>query len=93
MLRVLVREAKSSGHSHSGYYHNEAGLTGNSGRFVTITSRPVPESSDVELLKVGDDRSDRSILGNQPALQGENGIVQVTDITVKFDEGPRSSQR
>ena len=93
MLRVLVRDAKSSGQSHSGYY-NEAGVTGKSSRFVTITSRPVPASSDVELHKLGDDRSDRSILGNnQQALQGKNGIVQVTDITVKYDEKAGSSQR
>ena len=94
MLRVLVRDAKSSGQYPSGYYNNEAGVTGKSSRFVTITSRPVPASSDIELHKLGDDRSDRSILGdNLQALQGKNGIVQVTDITVKYDEEAGSSQR
>ncbi len=93
MLRVLVRDAKSSG-QHSGYYNNEAALTGKSSRFVTITSRPAPTGSDVELHKLGDDRSDRSILGNNlQTLQGQNGIVQVTDISVKYDEEAGSSQK
>ncbi len=87
MLRVLVRDAKSSG-QHGGYYDNEVGATGKSSRFVTITSRPAPNAgSDVELHKLGDDRSDRSILGNGLlALQGKKGIVQVTDFSVKYDE-------
>jgi hypothetical protein len=92
MLRVLVRDAKSSRQNHSGYYNNDVGVTGTSSRFVTITSKPAPANSDVELHKLGDDRSDRSILGDDPgALRGQNGIVQVTDITVKYDEEAGSS--
>ncbi|KAK4157290.1 hypothetical protein C8A00DRAFT_40266 [Chaetomidium leptoderma] len=85
MLRVLVRDAQSSGQDHSGYYDDsEVGVTGKSSRFVSITSRPPPANSDVELHKLGDDRSDRSILGNN--AQTSNGIVQVTDISIKDDE-------
>lgn len=88
MLRVLVRDAKSSHQYPSGYQDKESGVTGNHSRFVTITSRPTPNSgSDLELHKLDDDRSDRSILGGiGERLQAKTGIVQVTDITVKYDE-------
>ncbi len=62
-------------------------MTGSHSRFVTITSRPTPNNSDVELHKLGDDRSNRSILGsNGLGVQAKNGIVQVTDITVEYEE-------
>ncbi len=70
----------------------------NFGRFVTITSKPAPNSSHVELHKMRDDRSlrsDRSILGSSghhERLQSTNGIVQVTNITVKYDEEAGSVQ-
>ncbi len=99
MLRVLIRDANRKGspsrQGHlSAFYGIEMGLPGNKnlGRFVTITSKPVPnDSSHVELRKMGDDRSlrsDRSILGSggHERLQSTNGIVQVTNITVKYDE-------
>lgn len=93
MLRVLVRDAKSSRQYASSYHDKETGLTGNHSRFVTITSRPAPETSDVELHKLGDDRSDRSILGTDgQELQATKGIVQVTNITIKYDEGTGSAQ-
>ncbi|KAK3905539.1 hypothetical protein C8A05DRAFT_41503 [Staphylotrichum tortipilum] len=98
MLRVLVREAKSSRNYPSDYYAKETGL-GNTSRFVTISSRPAPSGSDIELHKLGeDDRSDRSILGNgspnaattpgsgTPAPQPKNGIMHTTDIVVKYDD-------
>ncbi len=92
MLRVLVRDAKSSRGYPSGYYDKEPGHTGNHSRFVTITSRPAPSGSDIELNKMGDDdRSDRSILNNGEG-RSKAGIVQVTDITVKYDEETQSSQ-
>ena len=95
MLRVLVRDVKSSRQYPSGYQDKESGVTGNHSRFVTITSRAAPNSgSDLELHKLGDDRSDRSILGgNGERVQTKNGIVQVTDITVKYDEEAESAQR
>ena len=70
-------------------------MTGNHSRFVTITSRPTPNSgSDLELHKLDDDRSDRSILGGiGERLQAKTGIVQVTDITVKYDEETEIAQR
>ncbi|KAK4125525.1 hypothetical protein N657DRAFT_568158 [Parathielavia appendiculata] len=90
MLRVLVKEAASSrGYKSGGYFDRGTGVTGNHSRFVTISSRPAPTNSELELHKLGDDRSDRSILGNNPNLQvpqAKNGIVQVTDIVVKYDE-------
>jgi hypothetical protein len=92
MLRVLVREAKSSRNYHSSAYADQNGLTGNAtGRFVTITSRAAPATtSDVELHKMGDDGSDRSILGNDgPGStqgKGKGGIMQVTNITVQYDQ-------
>ena len=59
-----------------------------------MTSRPTPNGgSDLELHKLGDDRSDRSILGgNGERVQATTGIVQVTDITVKYDEETESAQ-
>ena len=100
MLRVLIRDANRKGspsrQGHmSAFYGIETGMAGGSnfGRFVTITSKPVPTNSrHVELHKMGDDRSlrsDRSILGSgghHERLQSTNGIVQVTNITVKYDE-------
>jgi hypothetical protein len=92
MLRVLVRDAKSSRQYPSGYYNKDSGLTGNHSRFVTISSRPAPSGSDVELHKMGDDdRSDRSILNNAEG-RTKAGIVQVTDITVKYDEERENSR-
>ncbi|KAK4233264.1 hypothetical protein C8A03DRAFT_39037 [Achaetomium macrosporum] len=87
MLRVLVREAKSSRNYHSSAYADQNALSGNVSRFVTITSRAAPATtSDVELHKMGDDGSDRSILGsNGEGPQGKGGIVQVTNITVQYD--------
>ena len=99
MLRVLVREAKSSRNYPSDYYAKETGL-GNTSRFVTISSRPAPSGSDVELHKLGeDDRSDRSILGNgspngnggatvggAAGGQPKTGIMHTTDIVVKYDD-------
>ncbi len=98
MLRVLVREAKSSRNYPSDYYAKETGL-GNTSRFVTISSRPAPSGSDVELHKLGeDDRSDRSILGNgspgtgagtpggAAGAQPKTGIMHTTDIVVKYDD-------
>jgi hypothetical protein len=42
---------------------------------------------DVALYKLGDDRSDRRILGNNGlGSQAKNEIVQVMDITVKYNE-------
>jgi hypothetical protein len=92
MLRVLVKEAASSRGYKSGYYDRATGITGNHSRFVTISSRPARTNSELELHKLGDDRSDRSILGNKngnnglQAPQAKHGIVQVTDIVVKYDE-------
>lgn len=87
MLRVLVHDDKSSHKYSSGYYNKGMGAIGNNSRFVTITSRSAPNNSDVELHKLGDDRSDRSILGNSGlGLQTKNGIVQVTNITVKYED-------
>jgi hypothetical protein len=92
MLRVLVKEAASSRGYKSGYYDRGTGITGNHSRFVTISSRPARTNSELELHKLGDDRSDRSILGSNGNNNGmqvphaKNGIVQVTDITVKYDE-------
>ena len=94
MLRVLVRDVKSSRNYPSDYY---AKGTGNTSRFVTISSRPPPAGSDLELHKLGDDGSERSILGNNnnnndsgngnaAGLQSRNGIMQVTDITIRYDD-------
>lgn len=97
MLRVLVRDVKSSRNRGSAY-PNHGGISGNASRFVTITSRAAPPNSDVDLHKLGDDRSDRSILGNnnnnkannneEEGQRPKNGIMQVTDITVKYDNDP-----
>jgi hypothetical protein len=103
MLRVLVRDVKSSRGYQTGYANNDAGLTGNYSRFVTITSKPARVTSDIELHKMDDDGSDRSILGGnnnhnssnnhnhqerEGGVQPKNrGIVQVTEITVKYGEG------
>jgi hypothetical protein len=96
MLRVLVKEAASSRGYKSGYYDRETGVTGNHSRFVTISSRPARTNSELELHKLGDDRSDRSILGNNngglQVPQAKNGIVQVTDIVVKYDEESTSTE-
>jgi len=97
MLRVLVREAQSSLQYPSGYYDKETGVSGNYSRFVTITSTRPPgaaTTSDVELHKLGDDRSDRGILDNDSgkAPQVKAGIVQVTDITIKYDEEDRGTE-
>lgn len=88
MLRVLVREAKSSDQYHSGYA-NETYVTGNYSRFVSVTGRPGPKGTrEVELHKMDDDGSDRSILGSSGgAPQPKNGIVQVTGFTVQYDGG------
>ena len=87
------KDAKSSRQNPSGYFDKEVGVIGNSSRFVTIGSRPAPNSSDVELHKLGDDRSDRSILGSRGnGLQAKNGIVLVTNITVKYDEEAENTQ-
>jgi hypothetical protein len=86
MLRVFVRDVKSSRQYRSGYAE-QTGTAGNYSRFVTITSQAGPPASDVELDKMGDEGSDRSILGtNADPGRAKNGIVQVTDITVKYDD-------
>lgn len=107
MLRVLVRDAKSSRNYPSGYYGgggDDTAVTGNYSRFVSVTGSKHPSqrhpaagsNSEVELHKMGDDGSDRSILGGnggggggERVVQGlqppQNGIVQVTDFTVKYD--------
>ena len=89
MLRVLVRDVQSSGGYLTGYYDKATGANGTHSRFVTITSsRPAPAGSDVELHKLGDDGSDCSILGeNGQGQRSKNGIVQVTNFTVKYEEG------
>ncbi len=97
MLRVLVREAQSSLQYPSGYYDKETRVSGNYSRFVTITSTRPPgaaTTSDVELHKLGDDRSDRGILDDDvgKGLQAKTGIVQVTDITIKYDEEERGTK-
>jgi len=75
------KDVKSSRQNPGGYYDKEVGVVGNSSRFVTIGSRPAPNSSHVELHKLGDDRSDRSILGRRGhGLQAKNRIVLVTNI-------------
>ncbi|GAB1315642.1 hypothetical protein MFIFM68171_05852 [Madurella fahalii] len=86
MLRVLVRDAKSSRNTHSGYA-NETYATGNYSRFVSVTGRAgTKTTSEVELQKMDDDGSDRSILGNNGAArQPKNGIVQVTGFTIQYD--------
>jgi hypothetical protein len=87
MLHVLVRDVKSSHQYSSGYRNKRTSMVGNHSWFVTITSRPAPNNSDVELGELGDDRSDRSVLGNNGlGSQAKNGIVQVTDITIKYEE-------
>ncbi|KAJ4288799.1 hypothetical protein N0V88_007126 [Collariella sp. IMI 366227] len=90
MLRVLVRDVKSSSRGyHSRYYADkDPGATANHSRFVTITSRarPAPSSSETELHKLGDDRSDRSILGKTGTAPTGTGIVQVTEVSIKYDE-------
>jgi hypothetical protein len=89
MLRVLVRDSQSSRGYLTGYYDKATGANGTHSRFVTITSsRPAPAGSDIELHKLGDDGSDRSILGeNGQCPRSKNGIVQVTNFTVKYEEG------
>ncbi|KAK4187927.1 hypothetical protein QBC35DRAFT_383787 [Podospora australis] len=89
MLRVLVKDRKSSRNYPNSGYMKETGLSANRSRMVTIQSRPMPTASDVELHKLGDDdRSDRSILGsnNENINPGKAGIVQVTDFSVKYDD-------
>jgi hypothetical protein len=87
MLRVLARDVKSSHKYSSGYYNKRMGATGNHSRFVTITGRAAPNNSDGDLHKLGDDRSGRSIVGNKGLeLQGKNGIVHITDSTIKYEE-------
>lgn len=94
MLRVLVRDSQSSRGYNTGYDDKEAGVSGTHSRFVTITSsRPAPPGSDLELHKMGDDRSDRSILReNEQHPQTKNAIMQVTDISVKYEEGERGEE-
>ncbi|KAK3985074.1 hypothetical protein QBC44DRAFT_275969 [Cladorrhinum sp. PSN332] len=83
MLRVLVRDAKSSRNYHSGYI-KETGISGNRSRIVTIQSKAARRESDTEMHKLGDDRSDRSILADNGKKNG--GIVQIVDFTVKYDD-------
>ncbi|KAL2131951.1 hypothetical protein VTI74DRAFT_4406 [Chaetomium olivicolor] len=90
MLRVLVCDVKSLSRGYHGgcYVDKDTVMPSNHSRFVTITSRarPAPTSSVVELHKLGDDRSDRSILGKTVPGHSGNGIIQVTEITVKYNE-------
>ncbi|VBB71302.1 Putative protein of unknown function [Podospora comata] len=88
MLRVLVRDAKTSRQYHSGYV-KETGASGNRSRMITISSRPAPTSSDLELHRLGDDdQSDRGILvqNGEKVNPGKNGIAQVTEFTVQYED-------
>ncbi|KAK4223848.1 hypothetical protein QBC38DRAFT_548146 [Podospora fimiseda] len=90
MLRVLVRDAKTSRQYHSGYI-KETGVSGNRSRMVTIQSKAARMNSETEMHKMGDDRSDRSILaGNE---KKNCGIVQVVDFTVKYDDDDDASKK
>ncbi|KXX78526.1 hypothetical protein MMYC01_206366 [Madurella mycetomatis] len=86
MLRVLVREAKSLDQCPSGYA-NETYVTENYSRFVSVTGRPGPKATpEVELQKIDDEGSDRSILGSSGgAPQPKNAIVQMTGFAVQYD--------
>ncbi len=88
MLRVLVRDAKSTRQYLSGYYDKEAGAAGHFSRFTPIPSSRAPNSSHIKLHKLGDDRSDRSILGSSEHVsEAKKGVIQVkNDITVKYEE-------
>lgn len=88
MLRVLVRDAKTSRQYHSGYV-KETGASGNRSRMITISSRPAPTGSDLELHRLGDDdQSDRGILvqNGEKVNPGKNGIAQVTEFTVQYED-------
>lgn len=87
MLRVLARDAKSSRNYHSGY-KKETGVSNNRSRIVTIQSKAQRKDSDTELRELGDDRSDRCILGTNGEKSGANGkggIMQVVDFSVQYD--------
>ncbi|KAH6632708.1 hypothetical protein F5144DRAFT_260347 [Chaetomium tenue] len=95
MLRVLFRDAKTSLQHHhrtrSSFYDKEMGIgSSNNHSRRTATSRPpLPGNSDhdLHLQKSVDDRSDRSMLGDDgEGLQPEDGILRVTDITVEYDK-------
>lgn len=96
MLRVLCREAKTSLQHHhrtrSSFYDKELGIgssSHNRSRRTDTSRPPLPGNSenDLQLQKSIDDRSDRSILGDEgERLRTDDGILRVTDITVEFDK-------
>ncbi|KAK4465109.1 hypothetical protein QBC42DRAFT_219432 [Cladorrhinum samala] len=87
MLRVIVRDAKSSRNYGSGY-KKETSASVNRSRIVTIQSKAQRKDSDTELRELGDDRSDRYILetkSEKAGVGGKGGIMHVVDFSVEYD--------
>ena len=90
-LRVLVKEAKSTGDSY-----NLKNLTGKRG---TGNASRIGRPNEKMYNRHQDDGSDRSILGGEPGkLSGHGAIVQTSELSVAFheridEESPKTAMR